>query len=100
MVDSADVIVIGSGGLGAATAFHAAKSGAHRVALVERLEIGCQFAPQLAGVVSDRRRSLVDALVCACDVYTWKLLRRGMRHSRPDVEDTMRTIVEALLRSA
>jgi len=56
-----------------------------------------QFAPQLVDVSPARRRSLVDALVCACDVYTWKLLRRDMRRSRPDVEATMRTIVQALL---
>ena len=59
-----------------------------------------QFAPQLAGVSPARRRSVVDSLVCACDVYTWKLLRRDMRRSRPDVEATMRAIVEALLRAA
>jgi AcrR family transcriptional regulator len=58
-----------------------------------------QFAPQLAEVSPTRRRALVDALVCGCDVYTWKLLRRDMRRSRPDVETTMRTIVEALLRA-
>lgn len=56
-----------------------------------------QFAPQLVDVSPARRRSLVDALVCACDVYTWKLLRRDMRRSRPDVEATMRTMVRALL---
>jgi AcrR family transcriptional regulator len=57
-----------------------------------------QFAPQLADVSPARRRVLVDALVCACDVYTWKVLRRDMRRSRADVEATMRTIVDALLR--
>jgi AcrR family transcriptional regulator len=59
-----------------------------------------QFAPQLASVNPTRRRSVVDALVCGCDVYTWKLLRRDMRRSRSDVEATMRAIVEALLRAA
>ena len=59
-----------------------------------------QFAPQLAGVNATRRRSVVDALVCGCDVYTWKLLRRDMGRSRSDVEATMRAIVEALLRAA
>ena len=57
-----------------------------------------QFAPQLAEVSPAGRRSLVDAICCGCDVYTWKLLRRDMRRSRPDAEATMRTIVEALLR--
>jgi AcrR family transcriptional regulator len=58
-----------------------------------------QFAPHLADPSPARRRSLVDALVCACDVYTWKLLRRDMRRSRSEVEATMRGIVEALLRA-
>ena len=56
-----------------------------------------QFAPHLADASPARRRTLVDALVCACDVYTWKLLRRDMHRSRPEVEATMRAIVEALL---
>jgi len=59
-----------------------------------------QFAPQLAGVDAARRQSLVDALVCGCDVYTWKLLRCDMGRSRSEVEATMRAIVEALLRAA
>lgn len=58
-----------------------------------------QFAPHLADVSPACRRPLVDALVCACDVYTWKLLRRDMHRSRPEVETTMRAIVEALLRA-
>ena len=33
-----------------------------------------QFAPQLAG--REDRRLVLDCLVIACDVYTWKLLRR------------------------
>ncbi|MBS0339452.1 MAG: TetR/AcrR family transcriptional regulator [Proteobacteria bacterium] len=57
-----------------------------------------QFAPQLAKVSAARRRSLVDALVCSCDVYTWKILRRDMRRARTDVEATMTSVVEALLR--
>ncbi|MBS0453877.1 MAG: TetR/AcrR family transcriptional regulator [Proteobacteria bacterium] len=57
-----------------------------------------QFAPQLADISAARRRSLTDALVCSCDVYTWKILRRDMRRTRADVEATMTAIVEALLR--
>ena len=57
-----------------------------------------QFAPQLARVSSKGRRPLVDALVCSCDVYTWKLLRRDMGRPRPEVEATIRMTVEALLR--
>ena len=55
------------------------------------------FAPQLARHGSPVRDVLVDALVCACDVYTWKLLRRDMGRSRSDAEQTMAWTVKALL---
>lgn len=69
MIESADVIVIGSGGLGAATAFHVAKRGAHRVALIERLEIGSQTSPRAAGMVSCLRKSdlMIDLIKLAAD---------------------------------
>jgi 4-methylaminobutanoate oxidase (formaldehyde-forming) len=57
MVESADVIVIGSGGLGAATAYYLAMQRTHRVALIERLEIGSQTSPRAAGMVSCLRKS-------------------------------------------
>jgi len=55
MIEHADVIVIGSGGLGAATAFYLAKRGARNVALVEKHEIGSQTSPRAAGMVSCAR---------------------------------------------
>jgi AcrR family transcriptional regulator len=55
------------------------------------------FAPQLAQCDPFERDMLVDALVCACDVYTWKLLRRDMGRSREDAERTMARTVRALL---
>ena len=57
MVESADAIVIGSGALGAATAYHLAMRGTHRVALLERLEIGSQTSPRAAGMVSCLRKN-------------------------------------------
>ena len=57
MIDSADVVVIGSGGLGAATAYYLAKRGTHRIALLERLEIGSQTSPRAAGMVNCLRKS-------------------------------------------
>lgn len=57
MIDHADVIVIGSGGLGAATAFHLARRGVKRVALVDKYEIGSQTSPRAAGMVSCARKS-------------------------------------------
>lgn len=53
------------------------------------------FAPLLA----DRADAdeLVDLLVVATDVYTWKLLRRDRRRSRRATEAAVRRMVEALL---
>ncbi|MQA02545.1 MAG: LacI family DNA-binding transcriptional regulator [Streptosporangiales bacterium] len=62
-----------------------------------RQRVQRQFAPQLADVPSGERARLVDALVCACDVYTWKLLRRDMGRSRRQAESTMRLTITALL---
>ncbi len=55
------------------------------------------FSPQLARHDPLVLDMLVDALVCACDVYTWKLLRRDMGHSRSDAERTMAWTVKILL---
>ena len=57
-----------------------------------------QFAPQLAGAPAARRRAVVDALVCSCDVYTWKLLRRDMGRSRADAEAVLQAMAEAIVR--
>ncbi|WP_176135193.1 NAD(P)/FAD-dependent oxidoreductase [Paraburkholderia atlantica] len=69
MIESADVIVIGSGGLGAATAFHLSKRGAQRVAMIERLEIGSQTSPRAAGMVSCLRKSdlMIELIKLAAD---------------------------------
>ncbi|PWT78716.1 MAG: hypothetical protein C5B60_00675 [Chloroflexi bacterium] len=55
------------------------------------------FGPQLARHDAATRDQLVDALVCVCDVYTWKLLRRDMARSREDAESTMILMVTAVL---
>jgi glycine/D-amino acid oxidase-like deaminating enzyme len=57
MIKQADVIVIGSGGLGAATAFYLVKRGARKVALVEKHDIGSQTSPRAAGMVNCVRKS-------------------------------------------
>jgi hypothetical protein len=43
------------------------------------------------------RRLVTDALVCACDVYTWKLLRRDMGRTRPQTQKTMLCMVRSIL---
>ncbi len=55
------------------------------------------FDPLLAGRAADERARTLDALVCACDVYTWKLLRRDFGRSRAEAEATMRLMIESLV---
>lgn len=55
------------------------------------------FAPQLERVPEPDREQVVDAVVCATDVYTWKLLRRDLKRSRGNAETTMRRMVTSLL---
>jgi len=57
MISQADVIVIGSGGLGAATAFCLVTRGVRNVALVDKYDIGSQTSPRAAGMVSCVRKS-------------------------------------------
>jgi len=55
-----------------------------------------QFARALERAETASRRSLTDALVSACDVYTWKLLRRDMARSRLEVEATILKMVKSI----
>jgi len=50
-----------------------------------------------ASVCADRE-DVLDLLVVATDVYTWKLLRRDRGHSRATTEKQMRTLVRAVIR--
>ncbi len=56
-----------------------------------------QFAPQMAKLDAKERRLFIDQLVCVCDVYTWKLLRRDMGRSRAECELTMYSTVKAIV---
>jgi glycine/D-amino acid oxidase-like deaminating enzyme len=69
MIKHADVIVIGSGGLGAATAFYLVKRGARNVALVEKHDIGSQTSPRAAGMVNCVRKSdlMIELIKVAVD---------------------------------
>lgn len=58
------------------------------------------FAPQLAGLGSAAREELVDLLVVATDVYTWKLMRRDRGLSRHQTETRIHTLVTAVLTAA
>ncbi|MGN6161342.1 MAG: TetR/AcrR family transcriptional regulator [Marmoricola sp.] len=46
---------------------------------------------------SESREAVLDLLVVATDVYTWKLLRRDRRLSRARTEERMTTLVRAVL---
>jgi hypothetical protein len=51
----------------------------------------------LAALDPKARRRRIDQLVCACDVYMWKLLRRDMGRSRDEAKNTILTTVGAIL---
>lgn len=54
------------------------------------------FAPQLAARRGSARARLEDALICACDVYVWKLLRHDLGRSRAQAELTVAELIKAL----
>jgi 4-methylaminobutanoate oxidase (formaldehyde-forming) len=68
MIREADVVVIGSGGLGAATAYYLAKRGGLSVALLDKHDIGSQTSPRAAGMVSCLRKSelMIELIKDAC----------------------------------
>ena len=55
------------------------------------------FAPSLEGRSAKEQESLVDLLVVATDVYTWKLLRRDRGHSRKQTERLINRLLSTLL---
>jgi 4-methylaminobutanoate oxidase (formaldehyde-forming) len=72
-VDRADVVVIGSGGLGAATAFYLSERGARNVVVVDKHELASQTSPRAAGLVSHARSS--DLMVQLVQLASAKLKR-------------------------
>ena len=68
MIREADVVVIGSGGLGAATAYYLAKRGGLSVALLDKHDIGSQTSPRAAGMVSCMRKGelMIELIKEAC----------------------------------
>jgi 4-methylaminobutanoate oxidase (formaldehyde-forming) len=68
MIRQADVVVIGSGGLGAATAYYLAMRGGLSVALLDKHDIGSQTSPRAAGMVSCMRKGelMIELIKDAC----------------------------------
>ena len=54
MIDSIECVVIGSGALGASTAWHLARAG-RSVALIDQHALGSQTSPRAAGLSSQAR---------------------------------------------
>jgi 4-methylaminobutanoate oxidase (formaldehyde-forming) len=67
MLSAADVVVVGSGGLGSATAYYLAQRGL-KVALLDKHGIGSQTSPRAAGMVSCLRKSelMISLIKDAC----------------------------------
>jgi len=63
-------------------------------------EMHRQWVRDVFGPLTDADDAMVDLLVVATDVYTWKLLRRDRRLSRAHTEQRMKTLVTALLAAA
>jgi 4-methylaminobutanoate oxidase (formaldehyde-forming) len=68
MISNADVVVVGSGGLGAATAYYLSKRKGLSVALVDKHDIGSQTSPRAAGMVSCARKGdlMITLIKDAC----------------------------------
>jgi len=58
------------------------------------------FEPQLSYCAERQHPIIVNLLVVATDVYTWKILRRDRRLSRKHAEEQMRYLTDAILASA
>lgn len=80
-MNATDCVVIGSGALGASTAFHLAKAG-RRVALLDKHALGSQTSPRAAGLTSQAR---------ATDLMT-ALAKRAVRKIESFAAETGETV--------
>lgn len=78
MIDSADVVVIGAGALGASAAYHLARLGQRSVALLDKFAVGSQSSPRAAGLTGQLRST---------DVLT-RLAKRGVAKLAKFSEET------------
>ncbi len=82
MIEAAECVVIGSGALGASTAFHLAKAG-RGVALLDQHALGSQTSPRAAGLTSQARGT---------DLMT-ALAKRAVRKIETFAQETGETLV-------
>jgi glycine/D-amino acid oxidase-like deaminating enzyme len=68
MISRADVVVVGSGGLGAAAGYYLARRGGLTVAILDKHDIGSQTSPRAAGMVSCMRKGdlMIELIKDAC----------------------------------
>ena len=66
---------------------------------MHRQQITKVFAPQLAARPTTEHEALIDLLVVATDVYTWKLLRRDRGLDQPTTEARVRQLIAGILRT-
>lgn len=57
------------------------------------------FSGELRKLEPAARERMLDALVIATDVYTWKLLRRDMRRSAQETARAIRNLIQAITTS-
>ena len=62
-----------------------------------RMATAQAYAPWLERLAEPERRRVLDALVVATDVYTWKVVRRDMGRSRDETAILLRLLVDAVL---
>jgi len=73
VIDRADIVVIGSGGLGASTAFHLVARGAGDVVVLDKHDLASQTSPRAAGLMSHARTT--DLMVELVQLATANLKR-------------------------
>lgn len=81
MIEAADVVVIGAGAFGASVAFHLARRGDLRVALVERHTVASQTSPRAAGLTSKARGT--DLMMRLADLAVRKIERFAEETGEP-----------------
>ena len=65
--------------------------------LLARLHEELASRERLEADAPDARSDLHDALIVACDIYTWRLLRLDVGHTASDVKRIVVRMIRAIL---